>query len=99
MVQVNLRSASGTSRARSPEGNNYYYVLRDTPSGQLLLGRMFGQSYHAHLKDGYLEFEVSLKRSAQETVAMHYRAEDHELVSLTAPPRPAIIARQAAPNP
>jgi hypothetical protein len=95
VVQVDLRGAGGTSHARSPEGNYYYCARRDTPSGQLLLGRMFGEGYHSHLKDGYLEFEVTLHRSAKDTVAMHFRAQDHDLVNLTAPPRPMLIARQA----
>lgn len=92
VVQLGLRDAHSNSLVRSPEGNYYYYVLRDTADGQLLLGRMYGQGYSSHLNDGSLEFEVKLHRSPQETVHMRFRAGDTALVNLTAPPSRALIA-------
>lgn len=85
VVQVDLRGADGTSHARSSEGNYRYYVLRDTPKGLLLLGRMYGQSYEPHLKDGFLQFDVKLQRGAT-IMSIHFRADDGALVNLDVPP-------------
>jgi len=86
VVQVDLRNADGTSRARSPDGNYYYYVVRDTAKGLLLLGRMYGQGYESHLEDGYLQFDVKLHRGATRIISIRFRAEDSALVNLSAPP-------------
>jgi hypothetical protein len=86
VVQVDLRNADGTSRARSPDGNYAYYVLRDSPRGMALLGRMFGQRYTSRVEGDHLEFEVELHRTATQVVAMHFRVEDSTLLNLSAPP-------------
>jgi hypothetical protein len=86
VVQIDLRNADGTSRARSPDGNYAYYVLRDSPHGMALLGRMFGQRYTSRVEGDHLEFEVELHRSATQVVAMHFRVEDSTLLNLSSPP-------------
>jgi hypothetical protein len=86
VVQVDLRNADGSSRARSQDGNYAFYVLRDGPKGMALLGSMFGHRYTSRVEGDHLEFEVELHRSATEVVAMHFRVEDSTLLNLSAPP-------------
>jgi hypothetical protein len=95
VVRVDLLNADGTSRARSPDGNYTFYVLRETPGGMQLLGRMFGWRYDSHLADRHLEFEVELHISSSKTVPMHFRVTDGALENLSPLPgtaTPPVIA-------
>jgi hypothetical protein len=98
VVRVELLNPDGSSRARSKDGNFPFYVLRETPKGMVLMGRMFGRSYTSHLRDRNLEFDVELHPSAAETVQMHFRVEDDRLINLSAPPHrfEDVIAHRAA---
>jgi hypothetical protein len=87
IVRVELLNPDGTSRARSQDGNFAFYVLRESPKGMILMGRMFGRSYEPRMSGRHLEFEVDLQRSARERKTMHFRVEDNTLLNLSAPTR------------
>jgi hypothetical protein len=87
VVRVELLNPDGTSRARSQDGNFAFYVLRESPKGMILMGRMFGSHYESRMTGRYLEFDVDLQRSGTKRVGMHFRVEENTLLNLSVPPR------------
>lgn len=96
IVRVELLNPDGTSTARSEEGGNWpFYVVRETPSGLVLMGRMFGRAYRSDMKGRHLEFWVELHPASHKIVQMHFRVEDNMLINLSAPHRRwAVFARR-----
>jgi len=96
VVRVELLNPGGTSKARSEEGGNSpFYVLRETSTGLVLMGRMFGRAYRSQMRGQHLEFWVELHPVADKAVQMHFRVEDNMLVNLSAPHRRwAVFARR-----
>lgn len=82
VVRVELLNPDGSDRART-EGNSPFYVLRETPRGLLLMGRMFGRTYASHLSGGRLELDVQLQRPAASTIQMRFRVQDSTLINLS----------------
>lgn len=87
VVKLELLNDDGTSRTRSKYGNYPFYVVRETPRGLVLMGKMFGGTYRSTLVGGKREFFVELHRSAARVAQMHFRVEDGKLVNLSAPAR------------
>lgn len=85
VVRVDLRNPDGTSRLRSKDGDFPFYVLRETPTGLVLIGRMFGSAYRSYLKGQQLEFQVEQHLSVNKTTKTLFRIEDGVLVDLSAP--------------
>ena len=85
VVKVELLNDDGSSRTRSKYGNYPLYVVRETPSGLVLMGVMFGRSYRSPANGTRREFFVEQHRSAVRVVQMHFRVEDNRLVNLSAP--------------
>lgn len=83
VIKVELFDKAGISLTRSKYGDYPFYVVRETPRGLLLMGRMFGSAYRSTFADGKLEFLVDLHPTAARTVRMRFRAEDGVLVNLT----------------
>jgi hypothetical protein len=83
VVRVDLLNADGTSRARSQDGNYTFYVLRETPGGLQVFGRMFGWRYDSHLAQHQLEFVVELHTSPTRTVPMRFRVADDTFENLS----------------
>lgn len=85
VVRVDLRNPDGTSRVRSLNGDFPFYVLRETPKGLVLMGRMFGSAYRSYIRGQHLEFRVEQHLSVNKTTKMRFRVEDDVLVDLSAP--------------
>ena len=85
VVRVDLRNPDGTSRVRSKNGDFPFYVLRETPKGLVLMGRMFGSTYRSYIRGQHLEFRVEQHLSVNKTTKMRFRVEDDLLVDLSAP--------------
>lgn len=99
VVKVELLNKAGVSLTRSKYGDYPFYVVRETPRGLLLMGRMFGSAYRSTFVDGKLEFDVDLHPTARRTVRMRFRAEDGILVNLTpqGPNRDMFVAAANGP--
>ena len=85
VVRVDLRDPDGTSRVRSENGDFPFYVLRETPKGLVLMGRMFGSVYRSYIMGQDLEFRVEQHLSGKKAVTLRFRVEDDVLVNLSAP--------------
>jgi hypothetical protein len=85
VIKVELLNEDGASRTRSEHGDYPYYVVRESPKGLVLMGRMFGSSYRSTVTDGARDFFVEWHGSASKEVQMHFRVEDNTLVNLSAP--------------
>jgi len=85
VLKVELLNEDGSSRMRSKYGNYPFYVVRETPSGLVLLGSMFGRTYRSAVRAGKREFFVEEHRPTDRVVQMHFRVEDSRLVNLSAP--------------
>ena len=85
VVRVDLRNPDGASRVRSKNGDFPFYVLRETPKGLVLMGRMFGSAYRTYIRGRHLEFRVEQHLAGNKTLKMRFRVEDDVLVDLSAP--------------
>lgn len=85
VVRLDLRNPDGTSRVRSENGDFPFYVLRETPHGLVLMGKMFGSAYTSYIRDQHLEFRVEQHPSASKTAKMRFRVEGNVLVNLSVP--------------
>ena len=85
VVRVDLRNPDGTSRVRSENGDFPFYVLRETPKGLVLMGRMFGSAYRSYIKGHHLEFRVEQHLTVNNSTKMRFRVEHNVLVDLSAP--------------
>ena len=84
VVRAELLNRDGTSRLRSPAGNYLLYVLRETPQGLLLLGRMYGRSYRSKIVGQRLEFDVQREPSGRSEMQQRFRIEGDTLIDLSA---------------
>ncbi|MGH8140602.1 MAG: hypothetical protein ACREVV_20720 [Steroidobacteraceae bacterium] len=84
VVRADLLDRDGTSRLRSADGSFPLYVLRETPQGLLLLGRMSGMRYRAKFLSRGLEFTVEQHRPGNKDVQARFRIEGDTLIDLSA---------------
>lgn len=85
VIKADLLTDDGGSRLRSANGNYPYYVLRRDRQGLVLLGVMFGDGYQTQVRDGRMEFTMSLRTSGGSVQPMRFRVEDDVLVNLSQP--------------
>jgi len=66
-------------------GDFPFYVLRETPQGLALMGRMFGSAYRSYIRKQHLEFRVEQHLAVNKTTKMRFRVEGDRLVDLSVP--------------